>query len=150
MISKWLLVLAGSLIISQGCKKHTDSTELPTPDSIGPMWVSYSVTNSSLPNDQVNAITIDNKDVKWIGTAGGLVRISGESWTVYSHENSPLPSSFIQALTVTEGGSVWVGTNKGLASFNGVEWSIYHKDNSVLKDNGIMSLAHDKKIKLPG
>lgn len=145
MRTRVFLLLAVCLSILQGCKKQGSPTNSPPPDGTDFMWVTYTVSNSLLPNNQVNSIIIDNKDVKWIGTAGGLVRITGNDWTIFNTENSALPSSFIQALAVTGDGSVWVGTDKGLARFSSSQWSVYNTENSVLRDNAIMSLAHDTK-----
>ena len=38
-------------------------------------WVAYNRSNSGLPHDWVNCITIDNMDKKWIGTFGGMACI---------------------------------------------------------------------------
>ncbi len=107
--------------------------------------MSYHTGNSTLPDNQVNALAIDLNDVKWIGTANGLVQINGEAWTVFNTHNSLLPSSFIQSLVVTGQGTTWIGTNKGLVRYNQAGWVVYDTTNSVLPDNAIMCLAHYTK-----
>ncbi|HQS51096.1 MAG TPA: two-component regulator propeller domain-containing protein, partial [Daejeonella sp.] len=84
-----------------------------------PEWVIYNKSNSNLTDNQINALFIDKNDVKWLGTANGLIRFNAESWDSFNTANSLLPSNYIRAITVTDQGIVWVGTNKGLASYDG-------------------------------
>ena len=108
-------------------------------------WIIYNTANSRLPDNQVNTLAIDKKDVKWAGTAKGLVRIAGEEWSIFNTANSPLPSEYISALTVEENGTVWIGTNKGLARFDGKNWSVYTSKNSVLTNDNVTCITHDPK-----
>ena len=108
-------------------------------------WIIYNKENSSLPDNQVNALAIDVQDTKWIGTAKGLVRIKNEEWTIYTTANSPLPSEYISALAVENDGTVWVGTDDGLVRFDGEKWLVYTNKNSVLKNNNITCITHDNK-----
>lgn len=137
-----LLLIAGLLA---GCKNDPEEiTNRPEEKD----WVIYNTANSELPDDQINALAIDKKDVKWIGTANGLVRLEGTGWTVYNPDNSGLPSAIIQALAVEENGAVWVGTDQGAARFDGTNWAIYRTDNSALENNGITSIVHDSQRKI--
>lgn len=136
-----LLLMIGLVSLVLACRKT--KSPAPGPGEVRTPWQFFTVANSRLPNQQVNAVAISKNDVKWIGTANGLVRIAGDTWTVYNQLNSGLPSPVIQALTVQENGMVWVGTNKGLARFDGTAWSVYTPANSVLPDEAIMSLTHD-------
>jgi ligand-binding sensor domain-containing protein len=138
------LWLAFVMLATSGCKKEEIDGQPPQTES---KWVLYQAANSSLADNQVNALVIDPNDVKWVGTANGLVRISGDSWTVFNTGNSDLPSAFIQALAVEENGTVWVGTNQGLARYNQSGWALYTSANSALADNAIMCLTHDPKSK---
>ena len=108
-------------------------------------WIIYNTANSRLPDNQVNTLAIDKKDVKWAGTAKGLVRIAGEEWSIFNTANSPLPSEYISALTVEENGTVWIGTDKGLARFDGKNWSVYTSKNSVLTNDNVTCITHDPK-----
>jgi len=106
-------------------------------------WVFYNKSNSNLTDNQINKLGIDKNDIKWIGTANGLIRISAESWYEFNSANSLLPSSYIRAITVTDKGIVWIGTDKGLASYNGQKWSLFNTDNSVLASNSITCIIYD-------
>lgn len=142
------LYLIAILFTVAGCKKDkviANNTPPPIDNEVYPEWVSYTTTNSKLPNNQINAIAIDKNGVKWVATANGLARLKGTDWTIYSAANSPLPSSFIQAVATEDDGSVWIGTDKGLAKFNGSDWHVYNTANSVLTDARIKCIVHDNK-----
>jgi ligand-binding sensor domain-containing protein len=122
------------MFISNGCKKEAP---VILPNATGsveayPEWTNYTKSNSKLPDDQVNAIAIDQNDTKWIGTANGLACIKGKSWTIYDTGNSPLPSANVQALAVEKNGTVWIGTDKGLAKYDGTHWDLYTVTNSII------------------
>ncbi|HTE25583.1 ligand-binding sensor domain-containing protein [Flavitalea sp.] len=141
-----VLVLVMIIFLSSSCKKDKLHANDEMPDPPKPEWQLYSSANSKLPDNQVNSIVIGQDNVKWIGTANGLVRIIDNAWTVFTSENSPLPSSFVQALAVQPNGSLWVGTDKGLASYSGSVWNVYTSGNSALPENPIMSITHDSKF----
>ncbi len=139
------LILFISLIVSS-CKKDKaiiPDEELNKPEF--PEWVIYNEGNSNLRDNQINALSIDKNDVKWLGTANGLVRINLESWDSFNSTNSQLPSNYIRAITVTDQGIVWVGTDKGLASYDGQKWSVFDTNNSVLASNSITCITYDQK-----
>lgn len=142
---KILLFLALSI---QACKKDKPAPPVPSNPDTTAKWVLYNSSNSALSNNQVNAIAIDKNDVKWIGTADGLIQIKGAVWTVFNNINSPLPSSFIRALAVESEGTLWVGTDAGLARFSKGQWSVYTRDNSILESNSITCMTYDAKNKL--
>jgi len=144
------LILTIAVLVTQACKKDNNTKNpLPgdaideTPNEPYREWVVYNTTNSLLPNNQVNALAIDKNDIKWAGTANGLVRITGTKFTVFNTDNSPLPSNYITALAVEADGTVWVGTDAGLARYKQSGWSVYKTTNSKLLDNTITCLTHD-------
>jgi len=136
--------LLSLMIAATGCSKD-EKNVITGPDIPETEWILYNTGNSKLADNQVNALVIDKNDVKWAGTAKGLVRIQGETWTAFNSANSPLPSEYISALAVENNGTVWIGTDKGLARFDGKNWSVYTSQNSVLTNNTITCLAHDDK-----
>lgn len=129
-----------------GCRKD-DAAQAPVPDPSKPLWTSYTMQNSALPDNQVTALAVDRNDVKWIGTAQGLARLEQGTWTIYDEKNSPLPSSRIQAISLGDDGAVWVGTNKGLAKFNQASWTVWTTGNSNMNKNSVLSMAWDSKGK---
>lgn len=134
------LLLLIAFVTSYGCKKETNSANLPADNK---QWQVYTTANSKLPNNQVNAIAIDKNGVKWIGTGDGLAKLVGSNWTIFNNGNSPLPSSYIKTLAAEDDGTVWFGTDKGLAKNNGTNWEVYTKANSVMTANNIMCITYD-------
>ncbi|RYF85367.1 MAG: hypothetical protein EOO00_14225, partial [Chitinophagaceae bacterium] len=145
-MNRIIALLSIIITLTASCKKeHSPINEDPveTPDV---EWQMFTTSNSGLPDNQVNTIAISTDNVKWIGTAKGLVRIVDKSWTVFTPDNSVLPGEYIQALTVEPNGRVWIGTNKGLASLKGSTWNVYNTRNSLLPDDAVMSMTHDEKF----
>jgi len=105
----------------------------------------YNTSNSGLPDNDIQALAIDNNNNIWIGTdKGGLAKFDGVNWwTVYDTTNSGLPDNDVQALVVDES-NIWIGTYEGgLAKFDGTNWTVYDTTNSGLPDDDITALAID-------
>jgi ligand-binding sensor domain-containing protein len=138
------------ICLATACKKDKPATSIQPngPTEPDKEWVVYNTTNSTLPNDQVNALAIDKSDTKWVGTANGLVHITGNTWTIFNPGSSPLPSAYITALAVQNDGTIWVGTDKGLARYNKEGWAVYNTGNSLLTDNLITCLAYDARLNI--
>ncbi len=78
-------------------------------------WKTYTIENSPLSDNRINAVITDNKGQIWIATDSGLNVLSADgAWTVYKEENSTLYNDEIQALTIDQTGRIWVGTYGGL------------------------------------
>lgn len=71
-------------------------------------------TSDGLPDDIINALTIDPSGTLWIGTMNGLVAFDGRHFT---HYTDGLPSVKISALHFDHQGTLWIGTTSGLARF---------------------------------
>lgn len=129
-------------LILYSCKKSQNN---PHPDNGDgkEQWQFFNTTNSKLPANQINTMAVSKNNIKWIGTANGLLSINGDAWVVYKAQNGGLPSSNILSLAVQANGNVWVGTDKGLAKFDGNTWTSYVLTNSTLPDQAIMSLVCD-------
>lgn len=138
-----IIVLVCTVLGFSSCSD--EKAEISQPQTPEAEWIIYNQENSKLPDNQVNAIKIDNRGTQWIGTAKGLVRIKNEAWTVFTPADSPLPSAYISALAVENNGNVWVGTDNGLAYFDGKNWLIYNDQNSPLTNNTVTSIAYDDK-----
>ncbi len=134
------------ILIVSSCKKDktiSPDDEVNKPEF--PEWVIYNTNNSKLIDNQINAISIDKYDVKWLGTANGLIRINAESWDLYNSANTALPSDYIRAIAISDHGIVWVGTDKGLVSFDGKKWVRFDTTNSILTSNSISCITYDQK-----
>jgi len=78
-------------------------------------WRVFKTANSDLPNSNVSALAVDDKNIKWIGTYGsGLAKFNGSDWIVYNSSNSGLPDDNVHALLIESSGIKWIGTEGGL------------------------------------
>jgi ligand-binding sensor domain-containing protein len=108
-----------------------------------PKWVNYNTSNSGLPNNYINLITIDKFNNKWIGTEKGLVKFDGTNWTVFNTSNSGLTDNTIYSIAIDSANNKWIGTYKGLAKFDGTNWIVYNSSNSGLPDDYITTIIID-------
>jgi outer membrane protein OmpA-like peptidoglycan-associated protein len=75
----------------------------------------YGLEKSMLLFGLVNHITIDEDNVKWVATEGGLLRIEGDNAEIFNVNNSEITSNRINVVEVDDSGNKWIGTyNKGL------------------------------------
>ncbi len=107
-------------------------------------WLIYDTTNSSLPDNQIQAIAIDEDNIKWIGTAKGLLRIDGSNWEIFNTENSEIPSPVIHSLYADSNG-VLVGTDNGLAKFYEGKWMLFDKEKTIFESQLIVDIIKDKE-----
>ncbi|MBI2504609.1 MAG: hypothetical protein HYW07_15425 [Candidatus Latescibacteria bacterium] len=79
-------------------------------------WRTYTA-ESGLPSSEVNALEQDDLGNVWVGTEGGLARISpqGEVEFTFTKTNSPLIDNRVKALLFDpEKRELWIGTFEGL------------------------------------
>lgn len=91
--------------------------KLPTIDAVKPIYEGYPL----LYQENINCITVDGGNRKWIGTENGLWLLSETGLEVIHHftvDNSPLLSNIINDVAIMERtGEVFIATSKGLISF---------------------------------
>ncbi|ADB40303.1 histidine kinase [Spirosoma linguale DSM 74] len=91
------------------------------------------------------------KNVLWVGTEGGLNRITlgpDQSYTIKSYEeNDGLPALAVNSLLADKQGNLWIGTSKGLARFDTrhEQFQIYLRGSSF-SYNGCSQLTSDKLL----
>lgn len=89
-----------------------------------------------LPFPVVTALALDetNGDL-WVGTMGGLARLSAGRFDVFDQLNSGLANDVIYGIAV-DAGKVWVATAAGLSVFDpGADsWEIYDVTNTLMHE----------------
>jgi len=94
-------------------------------------WTTYNVEDG-LAYKAILSIAVDpaTRDV-WVGTMGGLTRISAGRFDIFTQFNSGLPNDVVFGVTV-ENQNVWVATTSGEARFRVREnaWDVYTPANS--------------------
>jgi len=106
----------------------------------GVNWITYTTSNSFLPDNFISAIDIDTFGTKWICTFDGLAAFDDTSWWIYNEDNSDLPSNTVISIAIDGLGAKWIGTNCGLATFAGNNWTVYNTSNSDLLDDRIFTI----------
>jgi ligand-binding sensor domain-containing protein len=71
----------------------------------------FTTQNSILPSNLIGSIVIDRNNVKWIGTANGMVRIEGNNWQLFDTTNTPLEDNSIAPRTIDLQNNLWVSNN---------------------------------------
>ena len=105
----------------------------------------YNTTNSSIPDNSVNALELGPDGRLWVGTDYGLSVFDGSNWTTYQAGSSGLPANSVRSIAVDDTGSVWVGTfGGGLSMFDGANWQTWSTSNSVLPGDHVRCLEADK------
>lgn len=125
------------LAFFSSCKK--DAVEKGSVD-----YQVFDISNSGLPTNFVNVLSIDNRSNVWIGTFDqGLVKYDGRTWTQYNTGNSSLPNDSVSSLAIDKLNRVWVGTKNGVALLDQHTWKTYYASNSDLKAENVITLTTD-------
>ena len=120
----------------------------------GTTWTNYKTSNSGLASNHVQAIAIENGDVKWFGGCvineqmhcplvicldAVVSRFDGEWGSL-----DPPAGTMVTAIGIDWRGHKWFGTRLyGVVEFDGANWMIYDISNSGLQSNTINAIATD-------
>lgn len=81
------------------------------------------VFSNFLGGENINCITVDGANRKWIGTNNGVWLVSSDGYTViqnFTTKNSPLLDNYVLSIGIDNNtGEVFFGTLKGINSFKG-------------------------------
>jgi len=101
-------------------------------------------TVDGLENNDIKDIAIDQDDIVWIATAGGL-----NYWDPKTpekvHFQYGLLSNSINTIQIDIRNNKWFGTSAGVSilSFDGYSWTHYSTDNSPLVNDNVTSFGFD-------
>ena len=79
-------------------------------------WKTLTTENSSMLDDVIVSITVDDADVAWIGTRNYLIRYDGTSFTNY--KLSETTSNAIYEIVIDQLGNKWISAWSGLYKFD--------------------------------
>ena len=103
--------------------------------------------DDGLPFDVISALTVDPEsgDV-WIGTLGGLARLSAGRITAFTQLNSGLVNDVIYGVA-TDHGDAWIATAAGVNRFDPSEntWEIYDVTNTLMHEPWCYSITADSE-----
>ncbi len=121
--------------------KSNSYTEILRDTSV---WVDYQVFNSGIQSNSLTAITVDQNNVKWIGTTEkGIIRYDELNFVSFNTANSSIPDNRINCISIDPQNRVWVGTDYGIGVFDGTGWIVYNRNNSGLTAEIINDITFD-------
>ncbi len=89
-----------------------------------PQWLNFSY------GENIYALA-EEADYIWIGTVGGLVRMSKTDGSLqfFNRANSPLPSNAVHAIAIDSSGKKWLGTEgDGVLTYHNGGWETLSSD----------------------
>lgn len=92
----------------------------------------------------ITDIFIDRNNTKWIGTSGGLFKVTDDTVQSYYSWNSGIPSYYILSISEDAFGNLWIGTIDGLAKLKNDVWTVYDTLNSGLPNNVVYEVFVDR------
>ena len=97
--------------------------------------------DDGLPDNFVWAVRETRDGSIWIGTNGGLTRMSGDRLVTYTTRDG-LPDNRVNSLWEDRDGSLWIGTAKGLVRSRGGKFETYTTRDG-LSDDAVSALYED-------
>ncbi len=97
----------------------------------------------TLPDEMVNVLLYHGDSI-YMGTNGGLVKITGNKMRIYN-ENDFFDSEEIISLAFDNKGMLWIGTPEGLGALDKNRW--YGAQNKAVLGR-INAIAHDSKDRI--
>jgi len=99
----------------------------------------------------VKSVIVDNDNVKWFITDGGIVSFDGEKWKLHD-DNKNLPIRNLNNLTYTadtEGSKLWIASTNGatvarLPIDGQTDVTTYNPENATILSNKVVSIATGK------
>ena len=107
-----------------------------------------------LEDENINCITVDAANRKWIGTNNGLFLVSADGQkTIYKFtiENSPLLANAIRSVAINpDNGDVFIGTTSGINTFRGDAAPTSDNNNEVYVYPNPVTHDYDGPIAVKG
>lgn len=118
-------------------------------EAIDAIWVVFDENTSSLPNNEVRALSIDSQNKIWMATNGGIAQFDGTTpygnWIFYNSD-SGLKSNDVQAITIGTADQPFIGmTSHGIMKFDGNSWNDCLIEDAVIPNSLVskMVYSHD-------
>ena len=109
----------------------------------GTSWNIYTLTNSNIPDNDVEVVNKDLSGRIWIGTGGyGAAYFYGSVWTRLDF--GPYSSNTINDIAVAPDGSIWFASDFGLhKTTDGTNYTSYFTSNSLLPSDYINTVTFE-------
>ncbi|MDH3628626.1 MAG: regulator [Acidobacteriota bacterium] len=102
-------------------------------------------TADGLPFPAVTALAVSENGDLWIGTMGGLARLTGGRFDVFTQVNSGLANNVVYGISV-DGPNVWVATAAGLSRYDTRTggWAIFDTTNTLMHEPWTYSVLAER------
>jgi ABC-type branched-subunit amino acid transport system substrate-binding protein len=115
----------------------------------GDRWRTYGVKDG-LPNAVILALEVSPRTGElWIGTMGGLARLSGGRIDAFTQLSSGLSNDFVNAVRCdADEDQVWAATAMGASRLDlrTMDWTIYNHENTPMSEPWTYSVAIDRGL----
>lgn len=91
----------------------------------GQGWTSYTQANSTIPDDSLENLVMDNNGHLWAipgKQEGGVAKFDGKNWKLFNSSNTALATNNVRAIATNSTGKIYVATTKGIGIFDGTDW----------------------------
>lgn len=94
----------------------------------GTTWTKFSTTNSTLLNNSIADIVVDNSNRIWAANYKGVSVYNGTTFTNYDTANASFDGPSVYALGKDNNGKIWLASqsslvNNGISTFDGSTWT---------------------------
>lgn len=113
-----------------------------------PQWINYTKNSSSIPSNEICAITIDIDNNVWVGTEDyntGIFMFDGDKIEDFSEYRYDFHHYYVEAMTTDNYGNIWVGSymTACFSKYDGSSWSLYELPGDIYYDD-VHSIVADK------
>jgi hypothetical protein len=107
-------------------------------------WRSYNTANSAIPENRVNAVKVDDANLRWIGfQEAGMYTFNGSVW------HCPLPYTTVTGITFRESDDQWwVSSGDGILTLIDGEIFNYNVSNSNFPAAYVVDIVFDTSDEL--
>lgn len=139
----------GNTILAMASDKKGNKwfgTELGMAKLTGKTWTDFSMFNEKLKDQYVNCLTVDGKNMLWIGTDDyGVIEFDGSRWTEHKEQMKRLQMKFISKIAIDHNDVKWIGvTLGGLVRYDGRDWTKFTSTDSELLSDFILCVTIDR------
>jgi len=110
-----------------------------------PEWIVLCKTYSSITDNDIRSLDIDQNGVVWIGSINKAVfTYDGTTWTQYNSANSYVYDNYILSISTDALNNKWIGSRSGgLCMYDGTNWHLYDTDHSGIPSNKVSDIQFE-------
>jgi ligand-binding sensor domain-containing protein len=111
----------------------------------GVTFTTYFQSSSTLPDNRINALSIQSDGTVWIGTEAGLGKMEGGVITNFNYSYyGAIQNASITTILTGPTGEKWLGLKNAVYRFNRSGWSRYRSTNG-LPGNNVQCVSADNQ-----